>query len=144
MTQDEDQLRLLSIFHYVVGGMAGLFALFPIFHLVFGLVFIFAPGEFKGNGEPPPAFLGWIFVIFAAVFITIGWVFAAFVLTAGRFLAKRRHYMFCLVMGGVESIFMPFGTILGVFTISVLMRESVKQLFAANKAPQATAALPGS
>jgi len=40
--------------------------------------------------------------------------------------------MFCLVMGGVESIFMPFGTILGVFTISVLMRESVKQLFTAN------------
>ena len=74
----------------------------------------------------------------------VGHIFAAFVLTAGRFLAKRRHYMFCLVMGGAESIFMPFGTILGVFTISVLMREWVKQLFTANKAPQATAALPGS
>src|SRR6187200_1075999 len=79
MTQDEDQLRLLSIFHYVVGGIAGLFALLPIFHLVFGLFFIFAPEKFEGNGQPPPAFIGWIFVIFAALFITIGWVFAAFV-----------------------------------------------------------------
>ena len=134
----------MSIFHYVVGGMAGLFALFPIFHLVLGLFFIFAPGRFEGKGEPPPAFIGWIFVIFAAVIITIGCVFAAFVLTTGRFLAKRRHYMFCLVMGGVECIFMPFGTVLGVFTIIVLMRESVKQLFTANKALQATAAAPGS
>jgi hypothetical protein len=130
MTQDEDQLRLLSIFHYVVAGLAGLFALFPIFHLVLGLFFILAPNKFAGKGEPPSAFIGWFFVIFAAVFITLGWVFAAFVFTAGRFLAKRKHYLFCLVMGGVECIFMPFGTVLGVFTLIVLMRESVKQRFA--------------
>jgi hypothetical protein len=42
MTQDEDHLKLLSIFHYVVGGLAGLFALLPIFHLVIGLVMVFA------------------------------------------------------------------------------------------------------
>jgi hypothetical protein len=40
--------------------------------------------------------------------------------------------MFCLVMGGVECLFMPFGTVLGVFTIIVLMREPVKQLFGVN------------
>jgi len=131
MTQDEDQLRLLSIFHYVVGGLAGFFALFPIFHLIVGLLFIFAPNKFAGKGEPPPAFIGWFFVIFAAVFIALGWVLAAFVFTAGRFLARRKHYLFCLVMAAVECIFMPFGTVLGVFTLIVLMRESVKQLFTA-------------
>src|SRR5437667_4730791 len=77
MTQDEDQLRLLSIFHYVVGGLAGLFALFPIFHLIFGLFFILAPNKFAGKGEPPPAFIGWFFVILAAVFITLGWILLA-------------------------------------------------------------------
>ncbi len=129
MTQDEDQLRLLSIFHYVVGGLAGFFALFPIFHLIVGLFFIFAPNKFADKGEPPPAFIGWFFVIFAAVFIALGWLFAAFVFTAGRFLARRKHYLFCLVMAGVDCIFMPFGTVLGVFTLIVLMRESVKQRF---------------
>jgi hypothetical protein len=132
MTRDEEHLRLLSIFHYVVGGLAGLFALLPIFHLIFGLIMIFASDKFAGNGHPPTAFFGWFFVIFAALFIVLGWTFAVFVLTAGRFLARRTHYMFCLVMGGVECIFMPFGTVLGVFTIITLTREPVKQLFGAN------------
>lgn len=41
--------------------------------------------------------------------------------------------MYCLVMAGIECMFMPFGTVLGVFTIIVLMRESVQKLFAANE-----------
>ena len=34
MNQDEEHLKLLSTFHYILAGMAGLFALFPIFHLI--------------------------------------------------------------------------------------------------------------
>lgn len=132
MTRDEEHLRLLSIFHYVVSGLAALFALFPIFHLILGVVMIVASDKFTGSGQPPPAIIGWFFVIFAAVFITIGWTFAIFVLSAGRCLARRRHYMFCLVMGGVDCLFMPFGTVLGVFTILLLVREPVKQLFEVN------------
>lgn len=133
MTQDEEHLRLLSIFHYVVAGLAALFACFPFIHLAIGLVFILAPQHFEGQGEPPPTWFGWLFVIVASVFITLGWIFAGFVFTTARFLARRRRYMFCLVMGGVECLFMPFGTVLGVFTIIVLIRESVKQLFTTNR-----------
>jgi hypothetical protein len=32
-------------------------------------------------------------------------------------------------MAGVACMFMPFGTVLGVFTIVVLLRDSVKELF---------------
>ncbi len=38
MDQDLEHLRLLSIFHYVVGGIAGLFACFPCIHLVLGII----------------------------------------------------------------------------------------------------------
>jgi hypothetical protein len=38
-----------------------------------------------------------------------------------------------MVMAGVECIFSPFGTVLGIFTIFVLMRESVKQMFGVNQ-----------
>jgi hypothetical protein len=38
---------------------------------------------------------------------------------------------------------MPFGTVLGVFTLIVLMRGSVKQLFAANKPPLPTPGAAG-
>jgi hypothetical protein len=129
MTQDDEQLRLLSIFHYVLGGIAGLFAMFPLLHLMFGLFIIVSGENFDDGKGPPPAFVGWMFVSFAAVFITLGLTFAAFVLAAGRFLAQRRNYTFCLVMAGVECIFMPLGTVLGVFTIIILMRESVKRQF---------------
>lgn len=131
MKQDEEHLKLLSIFHYVVGGLAGFFAMFPIFHLIIGLVFILVPDESWGEGEAPPAFFGWIFVIFAGTIIAAGWSLAVCVIIAGRFLARRKCYLFCLVMAGIECIFMPFGTVLGVFTIIVLMRESTKGLFLA-------------
>jgi hypothetical protein len=128
--KQEEQLRLLSIFHYVVAGLSALLACFPIIHLTLGLFMIFAPETFHNKGDnAPPVFLGWFFVIFAAMFILVGWIFAAFIFTTGRFLAKRKHYMFCLVMGGVECLFMPFGTVLGIFTIILLIQEPVKQLF---------------
>lgn len=129
MRQDEEHIRLLSIFHYVVGGFAALFAMFPIIHLVIGLMLVFAPETFESKGEPPPAFFGWFFVIFAGAFIIAGWVLAIFIIITGRFLARHRHRLFCLVIAGVECAFMPFGTVLGVFTIIVLMREQVKELF---------------
>ena len=142
MNQDEEHLKLLSIFHYVVAGMAGLFALFPIFHLIMGLVLIFASDKFSSNGSPPPPeFVGWLFVIFAIVFISLGWTIAILILTTGRFLARHKHYQFCLVMACIECLFMPFGTILGVFTILVLVRSSVKPLFEAHP-PNTVAGMP--
>ncbi len=135
-TQDEEHLRLLSIFHYVVGGLAGLFALFPVIHLIMGLIFIFAPEQMAADGELPPAFFGWFFVVFASLMILLGWLFAGLVLATGRFLAGRKHYTFCLVVAAVECVFIPFGTILGVFTIIVLNRESVKQLFSRTRPPE--------
>jgi hypothetical protein len=131
MARDEEHLQLLSIFHYVVSGLTALFALFPILHLVLGLFLILTPETLAGKGhdQPSPALIGWFFVIFAITFIAIGWLFAVFILTAGRFLARRKHYTFCLVMAGIECIIMPFGTVLGVLTLVVLLREPVKQMF---------------
>lgn len=130
MDQDQEHLRLLAIFHYVVAALAALFACFPLIHLVLGLFFILAPSSMAGSGQPPPpAFLGWIFVIFASCFILAGWAFAACVLYAGRCLANRRRLLFCQVMAGIECMFMPFGTALGVFTLLVLTRPTVKPLF---------------
>ena len=135
MNRDEEQLKLLTIFHYVVAGCAAFFALFPALYLVLGLIMLLVPASFKDNsGQPPPVFVAWIFIAIGSVFIFLGWTFAAFVVAAGRFLARRRHYTFCLVMAAVECLFMPFGTVLGVFTIVVLCRESVKPLFVSRPA----------
>jgi hypothetical protein len=136
MNQDDEQLRLLAIFHYVVAGLAGLFSLFPLLHLAMGLFMIFDADNFTGKGGPPPAWFGWFLVIIASGFILIGLTMAALILTAGRFLSRRKHHTFCLVVGAVECLFMPFGTVLGIFTIITLNRASVKQLFAGANPPR--------
>ncbi len=129
MNQDADQLRLLSIFHYIVGGLMAFFACIPVFHLVLGLLLIFKPQIFGSGNNHPPQFLGWFFVVLAGVFIILGWTLAVLMMWAGRCLSRRRHYTFCFVMACLGCLFMPFGTVLGVFTIIVLMRPAVKTLF---------------
>ena len=94
--------------------MAALFACIPIIHLVIGLMLIFSPQIFGPAKQQPRAFIGWFFVVMASCFILAGWTFAILVLLAGRFIARRKRYMFCFVMAGVECLFMPFGTVLGV------------------------------
>jgi hypothetical protein len=132
---DNEQLRLLSTFHYVTGGLAAFFACIPIIHLVIGLVMVFAPQQFGPGNDKPPSFIGWLLVGIASVIILLGWTFGLLVLIAGRCLARRKHYTFCFVMACVECIFMPFGTVLGVFTILVLSRQSVKGLFEPRPSP---------
>ena len=129
--QDLEHLRLLSIFHYVVAGLSALFSCMFLFHVGIGLAMLLAPEKFadKQNFHGPPLFLGWLFIILGSLAILFGWTFAGCIAVAGRFLAKRKHYLFCLVMGGIACLFMPFGTVLGVFTIFVLIRPSVKAMF---------------
>jgi hypothetical protein len=131
-TQDDEHLRLLSIFHYVVAGLTALVGCFPLIHVTIGLIIAFAPETFNDNkGEPAPAWIGLIFAGIGGAVIAMFWSLAACIAFAGRFLARRKCYMFCLVIAAIECMFAPFGTVLGVFTIIVLVRDSVKQSFAA-------------
>jgi hypothetical protein len=130
MNHDTERLQLLAIFHYVVAGVAALCSFFPLLYSVMGGFLLYAaqhPGP--NNQEPPPAFLGWIFIAVGAVFFLVGIAMAICILIAGRCLSRRKAYSFTLVMACVECLFVPFGTILGVFTIVALSRESVKALF---------------
>ena len=64
------------------------------------------------------------------VWVTFGATLAVCIAVAGRYLSQRRRYLFCLVTACVMAgLSMPFGTILGVFTIIVLMRPSVTAAF---------------
>jgi hypothetical protein len=131
MDRDTEQLNLLAIFHYVVAGLAGLFSFFPLIYTAVGVILIFAArnGSAKPGEELPPEFLGWIFAVLGSLLFVIGLVMAICIVIAGRSLALRRRYTLALVIACIECLFLPFGTILGVFTIVALSRESVKALF---------------
>jgi hypothetical protein len=130
MNEDLEYLRLLAIFHYVVGGLAALFSCFPIIYIAVGILMVYAPGTMDTEGDAMPALFGWIFVVVGGGLMLVGWAFAVFTIITGRYLACQIHYLFCMVMAAIECIFMPFGTVLGVFTIIVLARPSVKKIFA--------------
>jgi len=135
MDRDTEQLNLLAIFHYVVAGLAVLFSFFPLLYTAVGITFIFVArhGTAKPGEELPPEFLGWIFAVLGFVLFVIGIAIAICIFTAGQSLALCNRYSFALVFACIECLFVPFGTILGVFTIIVLLRESVKALFAATQ-----------
>jgi hypothetical protein len=131
MDRDTEQLNLLAIFHYVVAGLAALCSFFPLFYTVIGVIFISAArhGTPKPGEELPPEFLGWIFAVLGAVLFVVGIAAAICIFIAGRSLALRKRYSFALVIACIECLFVPFGTILGVFTIVTLSRESVRASF---------------
>ena len=111
----------------------GFFALVPVLQLIVGVAVLFAPPPANQQGEMPPSAVGWFFIIIASAFIILGVVIAALIFITGRFLSRRKNHTFCLVIAALECLFIPLGTILGVFTIIVLMRDSVKHLFATSQ-----------
>src|ERR1700681_3775316 len=107
-SEDEQHLRLLSIFHYVVGALAALFALFPLIHLTVGWFLIHAPPPAAQQHDGPPlAMIGWLFVLFGAVFFLAGESIAACIVAAGWFIRSRTRYWFVFVMACLQCALFP-------------------------------------
>lgn len=129
-SDDEQHLKLIGIFHYVVGGLAALFACFPLLYVALGLAMVFAPQSMSGkSGDRPPAIVGWVFSCMGVGMFLFGLAAAACIMYAGRCISRRRRYWFVFILACIQCCFFPFGTALGVFTILVLSRPSVKTLF---------------
>jgi hypothetical protein len=142
MTKDQRHLRMLSIAHYVLG------VAMTVFLLLFGAVFAFAirffylvttrPEMFSKpvrGGPPPVAFLA--FCMSLMFFIFLSWAFTVVgTMLAGRYLAAQKHYVLCIVIAALNCAHIPFGALLGIFTIIVLARPSVRALFTANASVQ--------
>ena len=124
---DADHLRLLSIFHFVGAGLACLGLLFLLLHFAI-MHAVFANPQMWQNQKsgPPPAEL---FAIFQWFYLFIGiWFFGSAILNviSGLCLRARKHRTFSLVVAGFNCLHIPLGTVLGVFTIIVLLRDPVR------------------
>ena len=127
--EDAEHLKLLSIFHYVMAGMTALAGCIPILHVAIGIMMV--SGGLPGSpaSSPPPAAFGWLFIGMGGLFILLAWTMAVLQFLTARWIAARRRRMFCFVMACIECAAVPVGTALGVFTILVLQRPSVRALF---------------
>jgi hypothetical protein len=128
MDRDLEHLNLLSIFYYIVAGLnlVGV-CLLSLYFFVIGGVLIFAPRE--GPGSPPVEILAPLMIVIGGFVILLSLTMAVLAFFTGRFLKQRRHHLFCTVMAVIECLHFPLGTILGVFTILVLQRPRVQQMF---------------
>jgi hypothetical protein len=128
---DQEHLRLLTIFHYVLAGITALFACIPIFHIALGLFFILAPEEMMkdADNQGPPSWFGWLFVGIGSLFVILGWTMALLTFLSGRYVAQRKKWLFTMVIAGIQCAFVPFGTVLGIFTLIVLQKDSVRRLY---------------
>jgi hypothetical protein len=130
--QDSEHLRLLAIFHFIVAGLSVLGLGFLVLHYTLMSTVIANPQIWKKSPHPPPftpeqfmAMFVWFYVIFGVMLILA----AVLNLFSGLFLLRRRHRVFSIVVAALNCLQVPFGTILGVFTILVLSRESVSKTF---------------
>ena len=154
-----ERLRLLAIGFYVKGTVGAVFVSFLLIHFVMLLGVSFIP-ESSWNpppkseraieslsvtpsptprpvNQPPPAILFRIFAGVIGAIILLGWTFGALTIYAGRCVQKRRHRMFIYVMGALNCVLIPWGTLLGIATIIVLQTPAAQREFAA------TVAVPG-
>jgi len=131
MNKIEENIRLLAVFHYVFAALVAVVSLIPVIHIALGVVMLAAPQAMCGENckELPPEFLGWIFLGVGAFAMIFGLSFAAMVVLAGRYLSRRIHHTFCIAVAAVSCLFMPFGTVLGIFTLVTIMKPEAEALF---------------
>jgi hypothetical protein len=133
---DEEHLRLLRIGYLTMGGVSAFTGLFGLFYVFMGAVMASAMRAApKGPGEPPPELFAWFFAGMGLLFMVLAGSYAAMAFMSARALRLRRSRTLCLITAGLSCLYIPFGTLLGVFTFSVLGRQSVLTLFMAPPLP---------
>ena len=144
--EDAEHLSALSIGHFIMAGL-GLLSAIPM--LVYGVAgtklmaelggdLSMAMGDLPGQagvdpfGGSPDAMLqdlGTLVTTMIVAAVVLAVLSAMHLMVVGMAMRRRRWWTFCYLTGWGECLMFPFGTILGVFTIIVLSRPSVKRLF---------------
>lgn len=141
---DEEHLRLLTLGYWVSAGVSALVSLIGLVYIVMGVVFgaVLSNLPVKPGQEAPPAAVGLVFAIVGALVFAVLVAIALLKARAARCLTRRRCRVFCMVIGGLSCLSMPWGTVLGVCTLIVLGRPSVIALFESTRAQGPSAAPP--
>lgn len=131
--KDSEHLRLLSVFHFVKAGLSLVGLVFLLLHYAMFSLFFSTPGMWENSGQGPPpeqiqealGIFQWFYLVFGLWFALSG----ILNVLSGLFLRSRKHRTFSIIVAGVNCLNIPLGTILGVCTLIVLMRDSVRNAY---------------
>jgi hypothetical protein len=127
--RDVGHLRTLSICHYIWGALTAMLSCMFLMHVAMGIAMVSGRMVPSSSPNPPPTWLGWFFIAMGTFALLFGWGMAAIAIYSGYCLKRRRHWLFSNIVAGFACLWVPLGTLLGVFTIVILQRESVKALY---------------
>lgn len=130
---DDEHLRLLALGHLIDGCVTVVFSCFFIIHFIF-LTFIANKIETFSQGiasppQMPPTEIFQLLAYILGAFILFGILYGVSKIVSYRFIKQRKYRMFSYVVAIPGLLFVPYGTILGVATIMVLGRSSVKKQY---------------
>jgi hypothetical protein len=142
---------MLMIGFYVRGAMMVAFGCFFLIYVAFFLGFSFIPQSAwtqppassasptvlayatptphpPNQGPPPVIFFRIMACVFAAVTLLV-WIMGCLTAYAGRCIQRRRNKLLIFVMAGLNCLFVPYGTLLGIFTFIILGSPAAAQEF---------------
>jgi ABC-type phosphate transport system permease subunit len=139
MEKDLEHLKLLGIFHYIWGALSLIGGIFiGGYFLVVGIILMNNPPTSTSSEDSGTAgAVGGILIGVGVVLFLIVVVYGILTLMAGgRYRKHQGGYWYCfilaivtLVIGGIPGI------VLGIFSLIVLSRDSVKALFRGQSLP---------
>jgi len=127
-SKDVDQLKTLGICTICYGVLFALLSLFALIYIAIGIGIAVDPGP-TAPGDPDPAIVGGVFAIVGLVVMGILLVKGTLLVASGIGLTRHKWRTLSYVTAGLACMNIPLGTILGVCTIMVLSRPSVRVLY---------------
>ena len=153
-----ERLRLLSLGYYISGAIGAVLVSFLLIHLTFLTILSSLPqSTWEGSrrrhqdqthssffaaqssaveiSKPPneqngpPVFIFKIMAGVLAVVILTGWTLGGLTIYAGRCISGRKHRTFVLIMAGINCIWIPYGTLLGIATFLTLPTPEATEEF---------------
>jgi hypothetical protein len=129
--RDAEHLRILSICWYILAALQALGGCVAMFYVVFGLAFgLLIASSGKSDDAAAGGVFGGFFVCLGVFILLLVWGLAFLNYKVGQSLALRKNSTLCMVMAILCCMWIPIGTLLGVFTLVVLSRPAVKASFA--------------
>lgn len=134
MERDERQLKLLSKVQ-IIYGILNVFVTYLFYESIF---FLFDDYR-KSMQLSKPELQVEVELGFGLILFLIGVAILFCIILAGQSLARYESYEFCMLVAVFECLLIPIGTVVGIWTIMVLRRESVRALFKTPPTPETPA-----
>ena len=113
-------LRILELAHYIMGILVVPYFFFSLYITIFPLFGVFAWGLFPG--------VFWSSILLIIV-IAVPLSFTTCILLSARYISQRSNYTFTVVIACLECFISQYGSWLGLITLILFSRPSIKSLY---------------